>query len=105
MKKNFNEEVAKLKRINYWSIRERNKVSHLINEKGEDIIAVIRKINHLKETEQYNGIKALEKNRNRLLEEQEALIKLYILINDEIRENGKDILKLRQNTRVIIMHN
>lgn len=101
MPKQYNEEIAKLKRSNYWSIRERNKVTRLLREKSEDILAVLNKIIELKANEQYDQIKPWEKDRVRFLEEQEALISLQVRLNTEIGETGREIIKLRQRSDTV----
>lgn len=88
--------IWSLKRSNYWSLNELKGVEKLLRKKGYEILEVVNAIRNLKLIEKYEDIKPLDVRRVHLLKEQEALISLEVRIRQEIYENGKEILKLRQ---------
>lgn len=96
MTKSYNKEIAKLKRINYWLIRDRDNVTKLLLEKNKSILNIIYKFNKTKSEGDFDKLKELEKERVYLLREQEALVDLKLRIHRDIYENGKHILNIRQ---------
>lgn len=96
MPKVYNEEIAKLKRHQYWTNRELKEVTELLMFKGKQIASEITLINEAKESGRYNEIAQHDRWRKRFLKEQEALISLQCKLHTELGETGREILKLRQ---------
>ena len=96
MPKQYNEEIAKLKRHQYWTNRELKEVNELLKFKGEQIGRKIKLINEAKESGRYAEISQHDEWRIRYLKEQEALISLQCKLHTEQGETGREILKLRQ---------
>lgn len=96
MPKVYNEEIAKLKRHQYWTNRELKEVNELLKFKGKQIATKISLINEAKESGRYDEIAHHDGWRIRFLKEQEALISLQCKLRTEQSETGREILKLRQ---------
>ncbi len=96
MPKQYNEEIAKLKRHQYWTNRELKEVNELLKFKGEQIGRKIKLINEAKESGRYGEISQHDEWRIRYLKEQEALISLQCRLHTEQGETGREILKLRR---------
>ena len=96
MPKQYNEEIAKLKRHQYWTNVELRQVAELLKFKGKQIASKISLINEAKESGRYDEIAQHDGWRIRFLKEQEALISLQCKLHTEQGDTGREILKLRQ---------
>lgn len=103
MAKVYNEEIAQLKRSNYWTGVELRKVAELLKSKNKRITNAIEHINDLKASGQYDEIKRHERWKVLFLKEQEALISLQVRLRSEQYETGAEILRLRQGKPLIVV--
>lgn len=101
MAKNYNPEIAQLKRSSYWVGVELKQVNELIKYKTKQIGNKVELINELKEAGKYDEIKQHERWKTRFIKEQDALINLQVKLNSERGELGRQILELRQNRPVL----
>ena len=85
------EEIQHLKRANFWLCKDRIKVKNIMREKLESVV----ELNKLIQQMEYRYPKACIKQRNKLIDEHSLLIDLYMRINQDIYENGKEIMELR----------
>lgn len=85
------EEIQKLKRTNFWLCRDRTLTKKIMREKSDAIVEVNKQMSSM----EYSKLKEYTKKRNKLLDEHDLLIDLYIRINEDIYQNGKEIMKLR----------
>ena len=96
MPKQYNEEIAKLKRRQFWIKQELKEIRSLLEFKKDEILQAIYYINKLKLQERYDEVKPHHKRKVWYLKEQEALISLQCKLHTEQGETGREILKLRQ---------
>lgn len=86
------EEIQKIKRANFWLCRDRIKVKNLMREKLDSVVELNKSMQQM----EYRNLKDSTKQRNKLLDEHDCLIDLYMRINQDIYENGIKIMKLRE---------
>lgn len=84
------DEIKRLKRSNFWLIRDRNLVNRVMKEK----LDLILEINNTPSLN-WGEIKEKTKIRNKLIDEHGLLVDLLVRINQDIGENGLEIIKLR----------
>ena len=96
MPKQYNEEIAKLKRRQFWIKQELKEIRSLLEFKKDEILQAIYYINKLKLQERYDEVTPHHKRKVRYHKEQEALISLQCKLHTEQGETGREILKLRQ---------
>lgn len=89
------EEIQKLKRANFWLCKDRIKVKNLMREKLDSVVELNKTIQQM----EYRYLKESTKQRNKLLDEHELLIDLYVRINQDIYDNGIKIMKLREGSK------
>lgn len=97
MAKQFNKEIAQLKRNSYWIGVELRQTDYLLKRKSKQIADKIEIINDLKAAERYDEIKQHERWKTLFIKEQDALINLQVKLNTERAEVGRAILDIRQN--------
>ena len=85
------EEIQHLKRANFWLCKDRIKVKSLMREKLDSVF----ELNNTMKYVEYRYYKDYTKQRNKLLDEHSLLIDLYMRINQDIYNNGKEIMRLR----------
>ena len=85
------EEIQRLKRDNFWLCRDRVRTLKIMREKLDTIV----ELNNEMRLVEYSKLKKFTKDRNKLLDEHDLLIDLYMRINKDIYQNGKEIMKLR----------
>ena len=85
------EEIQHLKRANFWLCKDRINVKSLMREKLDSVVELNKSIKHV----EYRYYKDYTKQRNKLLDEHSLLIDLYMRINQDIYDNGKEIMRLR----------
>ena len=88
------EEIQYLKRANFWLCKDRIKVKNIMQEKLESVVELNKSMQHM----EYRCLKDCTKQRNKLIDEHSLLIDLYMRINQDIYNNGKEIMRLR-NTK------
>ena len=86
------EEIQNLKRSNFWLCKDRIKVKSLMREKLESVVELNKSMQYM----EYRYLKEYTKQRNKLIDEASLLIDLHIRINQDIHNNGKEIMKLRE---------
>lgn len=102
MPKQYNEEIAKLKRSQYWTNVELKRIDELLKFKNVQIGREINLINEAKASGRYDQIAQHNGWRIRYLKEQEALISLQCKLRAEQGETGRQIVKIRQGTPQIL---
>lgn len=85
------EEIQHLKRANFWLCKDRIKVKNIMREKLNSIV----ELNKLMQQIEYRYLKDYTKHRNKLIDEHSLLIDLHMRINQDIYDNGKEIMRLR----------
>ena len=85
------EEIQHLKRANFWLCKDRVKVKSLMREKLDSVFELNKSMKYV----EYRYYKDYIKQRNKLLDEHSLLIDLYMRINQDIYDNGKEIIRLR----------
>lgn len=96
MTKKFNQEIANLKRSQFWIKNDLDRLNKLLNIKSQEVVNCIRYIEKLKLQERYDEIKHHNKNRIHLLKEQEAFIHLQCNLHTEFHTIGHEIVTLRR---------
>ena len=84
------DEIQRLKRSNFWLIRDRNLVNRVMKEK----LDLVLEINNAPSLN-WGEIKEKTKIRNKVIDEHGLLVDLLVRINRDICENGLEIIKLR----------
>ena len=85
------EEIQKLKRDNFWLCKDRIKVKNLMREKLNNVVELNKSMQQM----EYSYLKESTKQRNKLLDEHSLMIDLYVRINQDIYNNGVEIMKIR----------
>ena len=85
------EEIQHLKRANFWLCKDRIKVKSLMREKLDSVVELNKSMQHM----EYRYLKDCTKQRNKLIDEHSLLIDLYMRINQDIYDSGKEIMRLR----------
>ena len=85
------EEIQHLKRANFWLCKDRIKVKSLMREKLDSVFELNKSMKYV----EYRYYKDYIKQRNKLIDEHSLLIDLYMRIDQDIYDNGIEIMKLR----------